>query len=83
MNEWLIVILVVAVVLGASQLPKLARNLGRSMRIFKSEMDELKADGKDKKKDGTADKEISAGDADVTVTVTDATKSAPEKHGES
>ncbi|HCT15406.1 twin-arginine translocase TatA/TatE family subunit [Corynebacterium nuruki] len=83
MNEWLIVILVVVLVLGASQLPKLARNLGRSMRIFKSEMDELKTDGKNGKT-----VEIPAADEpDVTVTVTDATKSTPkstaEKNGES
>jgi sec-independent protein translocase protein TatA len=76
MNEWLIVILVVALVFGASQLPKLARNLGRSMRIFKSEMDELKTDGKDGKP-----AEISTATDEPDVTVVE--KSVVEKHGES
>lgn len=44
----LILLLVVLLVFGASRLPNAARSLGRSMRIFKSEMDEMKTDG-DKK----------------------------------
>lgn len=38
----LILVLVVLLVFGASKLPNAARSLGRSMRIFKSEMDEMK-----------------------------------------
>ena len=32
---------------GATRLPNAARQLGRSMRIFKSEIKEMKTDGKD------------------------------------
>ncbi|AGE36620.1 Sec-independent protein translocase subunit TatA [Corynebacterium urealyticum] len=40
----LILLLVVLLVFGASRLPNAARSLGRSMRIFKSEMDEMRTD---------------------------------------
>jgi sec-independent protein translocase protein TatA len=42
----IILILVVVVVFGWKRLPDAARGLGRSMRIFKSEMEEMKSDGK-------------------------------------
>ena len=41
-----ILILVIVVVFGWKRLPDAARGLGRSMRIFKSEVDEMKKDGK-------------------------------------
>jgi TatA/E family protein of Tat protein translocase len=37
-------VLIFALLFGAKRLPDSARQLGRSMRIFKSEMKELKAD---------------------------------------
>ncbi|KAA9393355.1 twin-arginine translocase TatA/TatE family subunit [Kocuria coralli] len=44
----LILILVVILLLfGAPKLPGMARSLGQSMRIFKSEVKEMKEDGKD------------------------------------
>ncbi|MBM3655588.1 MAG: Sec-independent protein translocase subunit TatA [Actinobacteria bacterium] len=46
---WLLVILVVAILFGAKRLPDSARSLGRSLRIFKSEVKELNKD--DKKSD--------------------------------
>ncbi|NMA77399.1 MAG: Sec-independent protein translocase subunit TatA [Actinomycetales bacterium] len=47
-NPWAIVLLVVLVILlfGANKLPGLARNMGKSMRIFKSEVEELRGDEK-------------------------------------
>jgi sec-independent protein translocase protein TatA len=39
----LILILVIVVLFGWKRLPEAARGLGRSMRIFKSEMDEMKS----------------------------------------
>ena len=42
----LILILVVVILFGWKQLPDAARSLGRSIRIFKSEVDEMKKDGK-------------------------------------
>ena len=46
--ELIIIALVIFLLFGATRLPNAARSLGRSMRIFKSEMDEMKTDG-DKK----------------------------------
>ena len=45
-KPWHIVILVLVVLLlfGAGKLPSLARNVGKSMRIFKSEVEELRGD---------------------------------------
>ncbi|HET8598944.1 MAG TPA: Sec-independent protein translocase subunit TatA [Segeticoccus sp.] len=41
-----LLIIVVVVVFGWKRLPDAARSMGRSMRIFKSEMGEMKNDGK-------------------------------------
>jgi sec-independent protein translocase protein TatA len=43
----LIVIAVFVLLFGAKKLPDAARSLGKSMRIFKSEIKEMQADGKD------------------------------------
>jgi sec-independent protein translocase protein TatA len=43
----LILVLVVVILFGWKKLPDAARSLGRSMRIFKSEVEEMKKDGKD------------------------------------
>lgn len=43
-TEWLIIALVVVLLFSAPKLPTMARSLGRSMRIFKSEMTEMKND---------------------------------------
>jgi sec-independent protein translocase protein TatA len=40
-----ILLLVVVALFGYKRLPDVARGLGRSMRIFKSEMDEMKTGG--------------------------------------
>ncbi|MDF0530549.1 Sec-independent protein translocase subunit TatA [Tsukamurella sp. 8F] len=47
LQPWhIIVVLVVAVIIfGSKKLPDAARGLGRSMRIFKSEINEMKNDG--------------------------------------
>lgn len=42
----LLLLIVVVVLFGAKKLPDSARSLGKSMRIFKSEMKEMKEDGK-------------------------------------
>ncbi|HEY3572291.1 MAG TPA: Sec-independent protein translocase subunit TatA [Arthrobacter sp.] len=50
----LIIIIVLALVLfAAPKLPGMARSLGQSMRIFKSEVREMKKDGAPEAKDGT------------------------------
>ena len=44
--HWLIVLVVLVLLFGSKRLPDAARSLGKSMRIFKSEVKELQADGK-------------------------------------
>lgn len=44
--HWLIVIAVFVLLFGAKKLPDAARSLGKSMRIFKSEIKEMQAEGK-------------------------------------
>jgi TatA/E family protein of Tat protein translocase len=52
--ELIVILIVIAVLFGAKRLPDSARSLGRSLRIFKSEMKEMKDD--DKKDDDTSSK---------------------------
>lgn len=52
-SHWLLLILVVVILFGAKRLPDSARSLGRSLRIFKSEVKEL---NKEDKKDEEGDK---------------------------
>ncbi|MCH9667813.1 MAG: Sec-independent protein translocase subunit TatA [Actinomycetia bacterium] len=42
--HWVIVIAVFVLLFGAKKLPEAARSLGKSMRIFKSEIKEMQAD---------------------------------------
>ncbi len=56
----LILLIVVLVLFGAKRLPDSARSLGRSMRIFKSELKEMNTDEKkpdEKKIEGDTSKE--------------------------
>ncbi len=50
-QHWIPIVLIFALLFGAKRLPDSARQLGRSMRIFKSEMQELKNDDADDVKD--------------------------------
>lgn len=43
--HWAILAVVVILLFGAKRLPDSARALGKSMRIFRSEISELQADG--------------------------------------
>jgi hypothetical protein len=47
----LLLLIVVIILFGAKRLPDSARSLGRSLRIFKSEMKDMKNDGDEKKDD--------------------------------
>ena len=44
--HWIILLLVVVILFGSKRLPDAARSLGKSMRIFKSEVKELQAEQK-------------------------------------
>ncbi|HEY8306214.1 MAG TPA: Sec-independent protein translocase subunit TatA [Lapillicoccus sp.] len=46
-SHLLIVAVLLAILFGWKKLPDAARSVGRSMRIFKSEVSEMKNDGKD------------------------------------
>ena len=46
-SHWLIVVLALVLLFGWKRLPDMARSVGRSMRIFKSEVNEMKNDGKE------------------------------------
>lgn len=52
----LILLLVVLVLFGAKRLPDSARSLGKSMRIFKSELKEMKQDEKKTDNDESSEK---------------------------
>ena len=45
-TEIIIVAVLIIVIFGWKKLPDAARSLGRSARVFKSEVDEMKKDGK-------------------------------------
>lgn len=55
-REIVILLVVVLVLFGAKRLPDSARSLGRSMRIFKSEMKEMKVDDSVIEEDGKKEK---------------------------
>jgi len=55
-REIVILLIVVLVLFGAKRLPDSARSHGRSMRIFKSEMKEMKADDTVIEEDGKTEK---------------------------
>ncbi|AUH69014.1 MULTISPECIES: Sec-independent protein translocase subunit TatA [Gordonia] len=44
--HWAVVLLVLVLLFGSAKLPGAARGLGRSLRIFKSEIQEMQSDGK-------------------------------------
>ncbi|MBO0854640.1 MAG: Sec-independent protein translocase subunit TatA [Nocardia sp.] len=44
-THWVIIALVILVLFGAKRLPDAARGLGRSLRIFKTEMNEMHSEG--------------------------------------
>lgn len=50
-SHWLLLILVVVILFGAKRLPDSARSLGRSLRIFKSEVKELNKEDKKSEED--------------------------------
>ncbi len=59
-----ILLVIILLLFGASRLPNTARQLGRSMRIFKSEMKEMKTENPPTaKRDDEADDEVRPVDA--------------------
>ena len=52
--EWIIVLVIVLLVFGGAQLPKLAKNLGKAQKEFKDGLAEGMKDDKDAPKDPSA-----------------------------
>ncbi len=55
-REVVILLIVVLILFGAKRLPDSARSLGRSMRIFKSEMKEMRTEDTVIEEDGKTEK---------------------------
>lgn len=55
--QWLIIIALVLLLFGAPKLPGLARSMGQSLRIFKTEVRQMKDDGQDKNDEASANGE--------------------------
>ena len=80
---WHVIILLVLLVVlfGFRRLPDAARSLGRSMRIFKSEVDEMKNDGRSAASSDTVQGEAVKGETDAPSTSSSSTPSAaPSTH---
>jgi sec-independent protein translocase protein TatA len=54
----LVLVLVIVLIFGSKRLPDAARSMGRSMKIFKSEMKDLRSDDDEKPKPGTPNRPI-------------------------
>ncbi|MDQ4501032.1 Sec-independent protein translocase subunit TatA [Sinomonas sp. ASV322] len=52
----IVIIVVVLLLFAAPKLPGMARSLGQSMRILRSEVKEMKKDGQDASSSGSAEK---------------------------
>lgn len=76
--EIIIIAVLLIVIFGWKRLPDAARSLGRSARVFKSEVDEMKADGKGKKSSETVTGETVRREADVDTTAPHATSPVQE-----
>lgn len=80
---WHVVILLVLLVVlfGFRRLPDAARSLGRSMRIFKSEVDEMRNDGRSAASGDTVKGETVKGETDApSSTPTSTPSAAPSTH---
>ena len=80
---WHLIILIVLLIVlfGFRRLPDAARSIGRSMRIFKSEVDEMKNDGKNGK--SAASRETVKGETVPGTTEGDATGTTPVREDNS
>lgn len=76
--EIIIIAVLLIVIFGWKRLPDAARSLGRSARVFKSEVDEMKNDGKDKTSSETVHGEAVRREADVHPTAASGTSPIEE-----
>lgn len=73
LKPWHLIILVLAFIIlfGFKRLPDAARSIGRSMRIFKSEVDEMKAEGQANKPSDASRATVEGGRTDPLKDVVD------------
>ncbi len=55
--QWVVIILAIVILIGWKRLPDVARSMGRSMRIFKSEVEQMSSDSKSAASRDTVDGE--------------------------
>ena len=68
----IVLLVVILLVFGASRLPDITRNVGRSMKIFKEEVKDLRDDGDTVKDAVNPNPEINSGAETTVNTTTDA-----------
>ena len=73
--HWVVLVIIVILLFGAPKLPGMARSLGQSMRIFKSEVDGLKSDSnKNNQSNGDTNNSVVSGEVINNPTTTDQNK---------
>lgn len=73
--HWVVLLVIVILLFGAPKLPGMARSLGQSMRIFKSEVDGLKSDSnKNNEAHGDTNGSVVSGEVINNPTTTDQNK---------
>lgn len=73
--HWVVLVVIVILLFGAPKLPGMARSLGQSMRIFKSEVDGLKSDSqKTNNQNADSNGSVVSGEVINNPTVTDQNK---------
>ncbi|MGH1979150.1 MULTISPECIES: Sec-independent protein translocase subunit TatA [Rothia] len=73
--HWVVLVIIVILLFGAPKLPGMARSLGQSMRIFKSEVDGLKSDSnKNNQANGDTNDSVVSGEVINNPTTTDQNK---------
>lgn len=80
-QEILIILVVVLLLFGATKLPTLARSAGQSLRIFKSEMNEMSKDGNNTETPAVEDRTVPERDtaaSDVSPTDQSSLKANPK-----
>ncbi len=54
----LILVIVILLIFGAPKLPMIAKNIGKSLKVFKSEVDDLRGDKDEKDSTGEERREV-------------------------
>ncbi|MGX9671766.1 Sec-independent protein translocase subunit TatA [Mycobacterium sp. HM-7] len=78
--HWLIVIAVFVLLFGAKKLPDAARSLGKSMRIFKSELKEMQSEGSEQQAGQPGPRPITAERVENPAPAPQAAPDAADKH---